>query len=100
MRLFHVLSRSEWEALEGESEHRPASLETNGFVHLCREEQLPGVIERWFAGRTDLVVLELDPERLDAPLDWAKLPHGTFPHLLGPLPLASVLDVQRWQDGQ
>lgn len=94
-RLLHVLPRAEWEALAGAAEHRPASLAESGFVHLCRPEQLEGVLERWFAGRDDLVVLELDAARLEAPVEWAELPHGRFPHLLGPLNLSAVVGVRK-----
>lgn len=88
--LLHVLEVSDWEGLGQATHWSPPSLAEQGFVHLCGPEQLAGVLERWFAGRRDLVVLELDPALLDAPVDWAELPHGTFPHLLGPLNLAAV----------
>ena len=88
--LLHVIPVSDWEALGEASHWRPPSLAVEGFVHLCLPEQLAGVLERWFAGRSDLLILELDSARLEAPLDWAELPHGTFPHLLGPLNLSAV----------
>lgn len=88
--LLHVLDRSDWESLASAKCWSPPSLRASGFIHLCLPEQLEGVLRRWFAGRGDLVVLELDPSRLEADLEWAELPHGTFPHLLGPLNLDAI----------
>lgn len=96
--LLHVLARSEWEALAGATHWRPLGYASEGFVHLCTREQLEGVLERWFSGRSDLIVLELDAARLEAPVEWAELPHGTFPHLQGALNLSAVTQV--WQPGQ
>jgi uncharacterized protein (DUF952 family) len=92
--LLHVIPRARWEALGDASHWRPPSLAEHGFVHLCRPEQLAGVLDRWFAGRDDLAVLELDARLLEAPIDWAELPHGCFPHLLGPLNLSAVISVR------
>ncbi len=53
---------------------------------------MPGVIERYYKGVDGLVVLELDPSRLDAPLKYENTVGGTelFPHLYGALNLAAV----------
>jgi uncharacterized protein (DUF952 family) len=49
-------------------------------------------------GRTDLVVLEIDEARLDAPAVWEEgdPPHPDgklFPHVYGPIPVAAVVRV-------
>ncbi len=65
-----------------------------GFVHLSYAHQYRGVIERFYADRDDVVVLVLDPERLDAKVvEEAVEPGGeAFPHLYGPLPLEAVIE--------
>ena len=53
---------------------------------------------RLYAGRTDLVLLRVDPARLSAPVRWEPgVPTDpdsmVFPHLYGPLPTAAVISV-------
>jgi uncharacterized protein (DUF952 family) len=54
---------------------------------------------RLFAGRVDLVLLYLDPDRLGAPVRWEPgVPSDPaamlFPHLYGPLRVDAVVDVR------
>ncbi|MGH3439051.1 MAG: DUF952 domain-containing protein [Sciscionella sp.] len=94
--ILHICGRADFDAT-GASYHA-ASLATEGFVH-CSD---PGTVHlpanRIFAGRTDLVLLQIDPRRLDVPLRWEPgLPEGPagpwFPHIYGPIPAAAVVAV-------
>lgn len=88
--LLHVVP-----AHERLDQYTPASLASEGFVHLCERDQLTGVILRHFSESTaddkrvrtgDLNVLVLDPARLLHPIkDDPVGDHGVFPHLYGPL---------------
>jgi NAD+ diphosphatase len=89
--LFHVTSRTEYDPTT--PGHRPPGFADEGFVHLCTERQVAGVLERYYAGREDLLLLELDQAQLDGELKWepgAGSDPGPFPHLYAPLPRAAV----------
>jgi glutathione S-transferase len=90
--LLHVALRDELEAARGGSHYSPAGFPDEGFVHCCRPGQLAGVLERYFRGRDDLVLLELDPAALDARLvEEDTTGRGErFPHLYGPVPWRAV----------
>ncbi|BAC90703.1 DUF952 domain-containing protein [Gloeobacter violaceus] len=93
--IFHITSRSQWEAARGEGVYRPPSLQSEGFIHCCRAEQLAGVRERYFRGQTALMLLTIDPSKLTAAVREEDA-HGrgeTFPHLYGPLNLNAVVEV-------
>jgi uncharacterized protein (DUF952 family) len=72
-----------------------ASLTEVGFVHCALRSQVAGVVDRYYAGRDDIVVLTVDPDRLESELRMENTSGGTelFPHVYGPLTLAAVVAV-------
>jgi uncharacterized protein (DUF952 family) len=96
--LVHLCSNDEWNAAQNRGELRPESLEASGFVHLSTPEQVHLPANRLYAGRTDLVLLRVDPARLSSPVRWEPGvptdPDGmVFPHLYGELPVHAVINV-------
>jgi uncharacterized protein (DUF952 family) len=96
--LVHICGRREWAAASSSGELRPASLSDHGFVHLSPVEQVHWPANRLYAGRTDLVLLYLNADRLGAPIRWERgVPTDPaamlFPHLYGPLPVEAVIAV-------
>lgn len=92
MKIFHIVPAQTWrEALEF-GIYRADSLETEGFIHCCTEEQVPAVRDVWFAGVTDLLLVEIDPQLLTVDLKYEDSHHNgeLFPHLYGPLNLDAV----------
>lgn len=106
--LVHLCGADEWRTALAAGEHRPASLEVSGFVHLSTPEQVHLPANRLYGGRTDLVLLRIDPARLSSPVRWEPGvptdPMGMeFPHLYGPLPITAVISVTSYRadaDGQ
>ncbi|MEU6559199.1 DUF952 domain-containing protein [Nocardia nova] len=95
-RLVHLCTSSEWEQARAAGERITPSLGTEGFIHLSAPHQVHLPANRLFAGRTDMLLLWLDPAGLTAPLRWeAGVPGDPgsmrFPHLYGPLPVAAVV---------
>ena len=95
--LLHVAERAEYEAARsaGATHYAPGAFEAEGFVHLCRPDQLAGVLQRYYRNREDLLLLHLDAAAFDAEL---RMEDGTgrgerFPHLYGPVPLRAVREV-------
>lgn len=96
--LVHICAEGDWRLAKGLGEHRPDSLDEVGFIHLSAPEQVHLPANRLYAGRTDLVLLRIDPDRLTAPVRWEPgVPTDpasmVFPHLYGPLPVAAVTSV-------
>ncbi len=102
--LVHICGADEWRLAQVRGEHRPESLEASGFVHLSTPEQVHLPANRLYAGRTDLVLLRIDPTHVTAPIRWeagvASDPDGmVFPHLYGPLPTFAVISVTPYLPG-
>lgn len=94
--LLHIAPRDRWDAAR--TAHEPytdPSLEAEGFIHLSTAAQVLIPANERFAGRTNLVLLIIDPARLTAEVIFEDCyESGTeFPHLYGPLPLDAVTNV-------
>jgi uncharacterized protein (DUF952 family)/GNAT superfamily N-acetyltransferase len=91
----HLIEPALWRVALAEGAVRPPSLESAGFVHLSRPEQVHVPAARLFPGRRDLVLLVVDPARLTDPVRMEPgEPAGElFPHLYGPLPVTAVVAV-------
>jgi uncharacterized protein (DUF952 family) len=102
--LVHLCAADDWAVASSVAEYRPPSLDDVGFVHLSTPEQVHLPANRLFAGRTDLVLLYLNPDLLAAPLRWEPgVPTDPaamlFPHLYGPLPIGAVTGVISYVPG-
>ncbi|MEH3077232.1 MAG: DUF952 domain-containing protein [Quadrisphaera sp.] len=95
MRVLHLASRSVWERAQRDGAYRGstlgADLEEVGFVHASTADQLPGVVERFYAGEdlADHVLLVVDVgacEAAGSSVRWeGPVEHGgPFPHVYGP----------------
>ena len=93
MHIFHISEKIQWEAAKGAFEYHGDTLVKDGFIHCCSFEQLEGVLEKWFAGKHDLVLVEIDPDKIISSIKFENLEGGEelFPHIYGPINLAAVI---------
>ncbi len=78
MTIFHIALRADWDA----GGYVPASLASEGFVHLSTGEQLDDTLRLYFAG-CSVALVEIEPDRLTAELKWEP-PAGPHDVLEGP----------------
>jgi uncharacterized protein (DUF952 family)/GNAT superfamily N-acetyltransferase len=93
-RLVHLCSRQEWEIARQAGVYRPASLESEGFIHCSRPEQVLEVANRFYLGMPDLLVVWIDPAKLKADLRWEPTDGQIYPHLYSPLNLDAAVDLR------
>ena len=104
--IFHIGTVADVAAARASGEHCPPSLESEGFIHLSQAHQVRSVVQAFYPGRTDLVLMVVDPAlltsalRFEAPASLqsaggaAEFERGQlFPHLYGPLNAAAIVDV-------
>jgi uncharacterized protein (DUF952 family)/ribosomal protein S18 acetylase RimI-like enzyme len=102
--LLHLVTTEQWRASVAAGVLAPPSLTEVGFVHLSTPEQVHLPADRMFAGRSDVWLLALDPDRLGVevryepgvPTDPASM---RFPHAYGPVPLHAVTAVLPYRPG-
>ena len=94
--IYHVTAKRNWEIAEQEGFYLAPSLETEGFIHCSEEQQVKGVLERYYKGKTDLVKLVIDTTRLKAELKYELAPSvkEEFPHVFGPINVDAVVSTE------
>ena len=96
--LFHLALKGDWEQAQDSGTYqwstRGMRLTEVGFIHCSWQEQVPKTFERFYADAGEIVLLEIDPTRLNSPLRADAIPTGElFPHLYGPLPIEAVRSI-------
>jgi glutathione S-transferase len=98
-RLFHIALQADWEQARRDGSYRESTLgqrlEDVGFIHLSFAEQVKLVADAAYHGRTDLVLLELDPRRLGGQVIVETVADSDqpFPHLYGEIAVDDVVMV-------
>lgn len=92
--IYHITTRDQWNHARLAGSYQADSLVTEGFIHCSTEAQVAATGRRHFAGQRDLVVLQIDPDKLRWELRWEESGGERFPHLYGPLALEAVISVQ------
>lgn len=89
--LYKILDRAAWAGAEGVVPWAPVD-HADGFVHLSAAHQVRETAARHFAGRDDLILVEILPARLTpGTLRWEPSRGGDlFPHVYGDIPAAAV----------
>jgi uncharacterized protein (DUF952 family) len=94
--LYHITSAEEF--AQSSPTYVPRAYETDGFIHCSYRHQVRDVANRRFAGRSGLVLLEIDRASLTAPVVDENLEGGAelFPHIYGRLPRSAVVRIHEF----
>jgi len=99
--IYHCSLVRDWQVAQVVGEYtissRGRTLAEEGFVHASFAEQVPGVLQRYYADLAEpLCLLRIDPELLAVPVIVENLMGGEelFPHIYGPIPVAAVTGVE------
>lgn len=93
--IYHVTTAAEWKSAQEKGRYESPSLAAEGFIHCSTDEQqVRGVLERYFKGRDNLVKLVIDTTKLTSPFiyEWSPSTADTFPHVYGPINLDAVTE--------
>ncbi len=103
MNVVHITSRLAWTEAARRGGYASPSLDSVGFIHCSRVDQVASVADNFYRGQSGLVLLVVDPGRLTSPLRWEPAAEGSpppglgadalFPHIYGPLNLDAVIQV-------
>ena len=91
--IYHITSTKEWNLAQSRGEYEPHQFADEGFIHCSYFHQLETVINRFFLGQKNLVVLEIDSAVLQCAVIEENLEGGAelYPHVYGKLPLNAIV---------
>jgi uncharacterized protein (DUF952 family) len=104
--IFHIILSAVWDEAQSESVYRGDTLDAEGFIHFSTREQVLFVANARYKGHPGLLLLEIDTDKLSAPLKYEApfegAPSGLdadphFPHLYGALNLDAVIAVHPFE---
>jgi uncharacterized protein (DUF952 family) len=95
--IYHITTKQDWNAAIEKGSYVAPSLETEGFIHCSEKQQVEGVLERYYKGKSDLLKLVIDPGKLSSEVKYELAPsiNENFPHIYGPINLDAVVSTEK-----
>ena len=96
--IYHLALLADWDA-DRDAPYAMSTLgrtlDEQGFIHCSFRGQVQQTADLIYRGRTDVLLLTIDPARVAAPIRVENLEGGDehFPHIYGPLPRDAVVAV-------
>jgi len=94
--IYHVTTKEEWQKAIEQNFYEAASLAAEGFIHCSTEQQVNGVLGRYFKGKTNLVKLTIATSELTSKLQYDFSPSvgESFPHVYGSINIDAIINVE------
>ena len=93
--IYHITTKQEWNKALKDGFYTSPSIAEEGFIHCSQENQVDGVLDRYFSGKKDLVKLVIDTDKLQSKIifEWSPSLQDTFPHIYGTINKLAVISV-------
>lgn len=91
--IYRIAEAADWAAARQGGSFASPDLAAEGFIHFAERHQVQGVADRYYAGKTGLVLLAVEESKLGgSALKRENTSGGTelFPHVYGPVPIDAV----------
>jgi len=91
--IYHITTKAEWAEANNIGFYEAPSLAVEGFIHCSDEQQVAGVLSRYFKDKGPLVKLTIDCSKLHTRFQYDFSPsiNEAFPHIYGRLNLDAVI---------
>jgi uncharacterized protein (DUF952 family) len=91
-KIYHITTKSEWQKAIETGAYVAPSLNEEGFIHCCDENQVDFIKEKYYSNSIDLVKLCIDIQKLASQyiFEWSNSLEQTFPHVYGPINIEAV----------
>jgi uncharacterized protein (DUF952 family) len=94
--IYHVTTKENWDKALAAGFYEAPSLHTEGFIHNSTAAQVQGVLDRYYAGQTNLVLLHIEETKLTVELKYELAPsvNEEFPHIFGVINVDAIVKTE------
>jgi uncharacterized protein (DUF952 family) len=91
--IYRIAEPADWHAALATGSFASADLAAEGFIHASERHQILRTAGKYYIGRRDLWLLEIDDRALDGMVVREDLTGSgmMFPHIYGPIPIAAIV---------
>jgi uncharacterized protein (DUF952 family) len=91
--IYHITTPVEFTKFDDKDFFEASSLFTEGFIHCSTQEQLAETAKRYYSGTVEILVLEIDEEKLVSELRYELSRNGEeFPHIYGRINKQAIIN--------
>ena len=93
--IYHITTKEWWQKWNDVDFYESPTLHEEKFIHLSTATQVEGVLQRYYAGQTNLLKLHVDTAKLTAILKYELATNNElFPHLFGQLNKDAIMKIE------
>lgn len=97
MIIYHITSKGIWEKAKQDAVYYHPTIAEVGFIHCSTKEQTVSTLNRKFKGVKDLLLLEINSEKIKAKIVYEDLNNRgeKHPHIYGGIPIKAIIKIYR-----
>jgi uncharacterized protein (DUF952 family) len=90
--IFHITTLTELNSSKISGYYSPLGFEKEGFIHCSTQDQVVTVANRFYKGKSGLVLLRINTALIKSKIVFENLEGGTinYPHIYGLIPLCAI----------
>jgi len=93
--IHHITTIEWWTKWETNDYFESPDLEKEGFIHCSKREQIEFVLNEHFRDQVDLIILQIDPEKLESELKYELSSENQyFPHIYGRINKTAIVKTE------
>ena len=97
--IYHVTTAAAWKRAANDNVYAPEAFAHEGFIHACYSSQIEGVLQRYFNGLSDLLLLHIEESQLTSAVkEELSTENGMFPHIYGKINKDAIVRIERLKD--
>lgn len=93
--IYHIATSEDWKLYRDAVTYVPTGFAKEGFIHCSTRDQVPGVLQRYYSGIKNLVLLHIDESKLSSELKYEVATNNeSFPHVFGPINKDAIVKLE------